>query len=662
MAGKKNAARLKKELRQLFVFPELPRLFDWKPLPRRRFHYARGFSRMELAPLLAALLLFAVTLLVPVGAVLKTVAFAAAALVAGFSALRELYHAALERHLPDEDALMLLASLLAFLSGHSAAGALIVLCARAGQLAEAYLLARAERGVEELSELLPEKAHLEQSFGVLDILPEKLNEGDIFLVEEGERVPTDGVVLSGESMLDASAIGGLEAQQAAPGDAVLSGSVNRGGTLRVRASAAFADSTLARQLRLIRRARRGKTALEDNLEAIAAWFAPVMLLLALFAGLILPLASLGAEGFSWEPYLLAASLFVLLASPSPLILSIPLIFQGGMCSAFRSGLYLRDKAALETLYHVKAVVFGKTGTVTDGRFRVLELSPLGVRGETLLHMAALVEGPFRHPIAEAIKEAANWTDEQREAAVGVEELPGCGVTAFVDGEQVLVGNAALLAAHEIECAAPERSGTAIHVAVGSRYWGYILVGDTVREGAFEALEQLRGAGVRSITLLTGDVRSLSAQLGRALNFDLARSELSPKEKLSAISFLRRSLGRGETLAYVGDGFHDEALFRKADLGIALKPTGESAAETAADLVLMDDDLMRVPAAMKLAVQLRRLILENLLLCCASRLVTLLFGLFGWFSLPTAALLTLLCAVLAMLNALRSFLIKEQTAE
>lgn len=663
MAGKTYVKQLKKEIKRLFSPPELPWLSEWKPLRPRRLRYERRLSMLEAAPLLAALLLFAVTTVAPISLTLKTVAYAFSALAAGFLTLITMLRTLRSRKLPNEDCLMLFSSLLAFLAGRPAAGALIVILCRAGQFAEAYLIGRAELGVSTLSSLLPEKAHVLEEFGELDVLPEKLKEGDVFLVRTGESVPTDGVILSGESVLDASAIGGLSEQQAAPGELALSGSVNLGEELRIRASVSFEDSALATQLLCLRRAKKEKTVLERRIEKFAAWYGPALFLIALFVGAVLPLASMNLEGFRWQPYLTAASLILLLASPSPLLLSVPLIFEGGMCSAFRGGLYVRDKAALEALYHVKAVAFGKTGTITDGRFQILGVEPVGVDAETLLETAAAAEAPFRHPIARAIKAAAAWDQERSAPAVGAEEIPGRGVMGYVDGKLVLVGNAALLEEYAIRVPTPERSGTAIHVAVGSRYWGYILVGDTVREAVFEAIEELRGAGVRTIRLLSGDAGSLlNAQLARALNFDYAGTELTPEKKLSAISFMRESMGAREAVAYVGDGFHDMELFQEADVGIALKPTGESAAEMAADLVLMDDDLLRVPAAMRLSVQVRRLIMENFAICTLSRAFTLLFGAFGLMSLSWAAFLTLLFTVIVMLNALRGFLIKERIHE
>lgn len=643
--------------KRLFSTPELPQLFTVRPLPKRKFRYARAFGRSELIPLAAAYVLFAAAVVAPVGFRLKTVAYAAAALVAMIPALLPQLQALRRRKLPDEDVLPLFAALLAFLAGHGAAGALLALFGRTAQLAESYVLARADRGVDALSELLPEKAHVEEDFGLVDVVPEELRRGDCFLVYEGESVPTDGVILTGEGTIDASALGGLAEQRVGVGDKVLSGCLNRGETLRIRAEVAFADSALARQLKLLHRANKEKTGFERRLERAAAWYAPALLALAVLFGLFVPLFT-----HDWAWGLQTAALLLALASPSALLLSLGLCFLGGLAGAFRRGLYPASKAALERLSHVRVVAFGKTGTVTDGKLRVREVMPVRVDRDTLLHMAARIEAPFRHPVAMAIREAANWTDGEDEAPEQAEEFPGRGVSAFVDGAHVLVGNAALLRDYGVEARVPEQTGSAVHVAVDGRYWGYLLIGDSVRESAFDAIEELRGAGVRNITLLTGDVRSVSAQIARRLNFDMVKSELSPEEKLSALRFLRRSLGRGETLAYVGDGFHDAALFEEADVGIALKPTGESESEFAADLVLMDDELLRVPAAIRLSALLRRLMLENLGAFCLVRPLILLLWLFGWVSLSAAALLTLLSGALPMLNALRSFLVEEQVLE
>ena len=631
----------------------LPKLIKLKKPPRRRFHYARAFSMNEMIPILAAVVLFIAACLAPIGPGLKLAAYGITALVAGFSILRQAFEQLLRLRLPDEDCLVLLAALLAFAAREPAAAALIVILAQLARLMSAYVIARSARSVDFLREVLPETAHVEEEFGTLDIVPEEVVQRDVLHVRKDEAFPVDAVILEGSGAVDMSVFNGRETRRpVAEGDEVMSGCINRGDELRVKALHGFEDSSLARHLQALSDSEKEKTRLEDRIEFYSAFFSPVFLCLAVIFGLIVPLYT-----HAWRPAFLKAAMVLLLASPASLLLSVPVAYLGAMTRASRGGILVKSKGVMEGLAHVKTLIFGKTGTITDGRYVISDIVANRVSEKDLLAVAAAAESASRHPIALAIKQAAGWSAEEAESVLGAEEIPGRGVTAFVDGKHVYVGNAALLEEHGIWFQVPTRSGAAVHVAVENDYWGHILLGDKVREGAFDAIEELRNEGVENIVMLTGDVRSVTAPLARSLNFDMVKTELSTDDKLSAVGFLRKGLGRGESIAYVGDGFHDSALFECADLGIALDAMGMNESTSSAGVLLIDEDILRVPDALRIAVRSNRIILENVIAAGAVKLILLLLALCGVLPILTISILDTLVSCLISLNALRCFMIQ-----
>ena len=573
-----------------------PRLYRWKKPKRRVFYYERELTKAELIPVAAALVLFLAASLAPIGAVLRLICLAAVAFVAGFSPLRRSAVCVFNRRWPNEDVLLLPAALLCFLGGRSAVGAALVILGRAVEFVQAYVLTRSDRSIEAMREILPVRAHLEESFGMVDVLPEELHAGDIILVANGEAVPVDGVVLEGSGPVGTVQIGGPEESiPIAAGSELLSGTINQGETLRLRALRSFDDSALTRQVKSLEESREELTYLEDRIELFSSWYTPAMLVLALFVGLILP-----AFHGDWASHALRAAVILFLAQPASPVLMLPVIYLGGMCCASHSGLWIRSKAAFSALAHVKTAVFGKTGTVTDGKYTVTGVVPVKGTAEELLRIAALAEAHSRHPIALAICRAAGVGEAASDSLNHIEELPGRGITALAGGRQVYVGNALLMEEHGIWFKVPEREGTAIHVAVDHEYRGHILLADRLRDGAFDAIEELRSQNVSCIAMLTGDVRSATSKLARSLNFDMIKTELSSKDKVSAVRFLRRSLGRWDRLLCVGDGYHDAAMFREADVGLAIGTIGDEGDESGADVLLLDDDLEKIAAAVRIA--------------------------------------------------------------
>ena len=347
-------------------------------------------------------------------------------------------------------------------------------------------------------------------------------------------------------------------------------------------------------------------------------------------------------------------IFLLIASPSTLAVSIPLACLGGELSAVLNGILSKGHDCFEVLARVKTMVFGKTGTITEGRFAISGIYTTGVSKEDLLSVAAAAESFSRHPVALLLKGAAGWTPEIAEGVMEVQDVPGRGVSAFIEGRHVYVGNAALLQEHGISYSVPTRAGTAIHVAVENRYWGHILLSDKTRDGAFDALESLRSMGVDQLVMLTGDVLSTSRPLASSLGFDLLRTEMSPEAKVSAIDYLISGKGKGTSVGFVGDGVNDVPMLEAADVGIAIDALHAWSEADAADILLLDDKIELLPAAMHISRSLRLILWENLGALLGVKLILLLLAMAGLLSIPAAAAVTTLSSALALLNSLRAF--------
>lgn len=630
--------------------PELPKLFKREKrsyVPKR---YDRTFSVREMVLVIIATLLFIAGLLFPLPQWASLLVFGVSVVFSFLPCLMQLLQKLLKRKMPDEDLLILLGLVLAFCIAEQMSAAIAAILYRLAQILEAYTLARADAAFDRLRDKLPEKARLVIGEHTHEVMPETVDPGQIIRVESGETVPLDGVVVSGLTELDQSALTGNDAPVTfGVGDEVFSGSVNRGGSIDLRVLRSFGESAAASLLHGVEDSARYETTQERLTDRISAWCGPVIGALALLIMLVPPL--LGGE---WRRWIRSGVIFLLAASPSALAISIPLACFGGEMSGVFNGILSKGHDCFEILAKVKTMVFGKTGTITEGRFEIAGVYPNGMKQEDLLSVAATAESFSQHPIALLLKGAANWTPDVAGTVMEVEEIPGRGVSAFLEGKHVYVGNATLLQEHNIPYKVPSRAGAAIHVAVENRYWGHILISDKTREGAFDALEALRSQGVQQLVMLTGDVLSASRPLASSLGFDLMRTELTPEAKVSAIQYLIASKGSKTSVGFVGDGINDAPMLEAAEVGIAIDALHAWSEADAADILLLDNEIELLPAAMRLARSLRLILWENLGFLCGVKLLVLVLALSGVLSVPLAALLSTLSSALALLNALRAF--------
>ena len=630
----------------------LPKVVSFRFGESRR-EYERQFSLRFLIPVLAAALLFLVGFLLRGPSWVKVLLLGASALCSGFDLLRRSLARIVNRKMPDEELLFFLAAVIAFAVGEFAAGAFALLVIRAAELVQAYALARGENGVELLRGIMPEKARVVHGDENVDTLPENVEIGDTILVKPDERIPVDGEVLSGLSTLDCSALTGLsDIVNVSLGSKVRSGCLNLASPLYIRAEKRFEDSTAAKRLESFEQACAMESKLEKRLSRYAAMFTPALILCAVILGVIVPIFS-----GDWTGGLHRAVVFLLLCSPCALLISVPLCFKGAIVCAERKGVRIFGKSCIERLAQVRTMAFGKTGVITDGRFRVTDVFPDGVSEQDLLRMAAAAETRARNPVSEALRDAGGWTRELGEGVMQIEEIPGRGVSAFIEGRHVYVGNAALMEEHGIYYLTPNRAGSAIHVAVENQYWGHILLSDKIREGAFDAVEDLRAQGVNQMVLLTGDVLSVSKSIASALNFDMVRSELSPDSKLSAIRYLMQGLGERATLAYVGDGINDAALFDLAHVGISIDTLRHDDGNDKADVAVMSGEIRRLPVLLRIAKTAWTAVWQNIILCCLAKALLLILALFGAAPISICVAADALCTALTALNSLRSFVVE-----
>ena len=630
----------------------LPRVVNYR-FGQNKKRYYREFSLRMMIPVLAAALLFLIGFLLRSPVWVKALLLSASALCSGFELLRRCLKRIVDRKIPEEELLFVVAAIIAFCIGEFAAGAFSLLMIRAGELVQAYVLARTDNGVELLRRIMPETAHVLIGGETEEIVPEEVRVGDTLRVEVGERIPVDGEVISGISSLDCSALTGDDKElNVAVGSKLRSGCVNLTSPITMRAEKSFAESAAAKRLESFEQARAMDSRLEKRLNRYAAFYTPVIALCALILGVIVPIYA-----GNWTAWLRRALLFLLLCSPNALLLSVPLCFEGAILSAEREGMRIFGKSVVERLAHLRTVVFGKTGVITDGRFRVTDVFPDNVTEEALLSVTAAAESNSRNPMAEALRQAGGWTKETAGKLMEIEEIPGLGVSAFVDGRHVLVGNAELMESHGVYYLTPNRAGSAIHVAVENRYWGHILMTDKIREGAFDALEDLRARGVSQMVMLTGDVLSVSRAIASSLNFDMVRYELTPSGKLSALRYLKEALGEKATIAYVGDGLNDAALFDESDVGISIDTLRNDDGVDKADVALMSGEIRRLPSLLRMASVAWGAVWQNILFCCLVKLLLLILTLCGVLPIAVGAAADAACVSLTALNALRSYMVE-----
>ncbi len=551
----------------------------------------------------------------------------------------------------DENFLMSVATIGAFSIGEFAEGVAVMLFYQVGELFQRVAVGRSRRSVAALMELRPEWANLMEDGEVRRVAPEEVGVGEKILVRPGEKVPLDGTVVDGVSSVDVSALTGESLpKDVGPGDAVLSGSIDRSGVLTVRVAKEYADSTVAKILDLVQNAGSKKTVTENFITRFARWYTPLVVFGAVALAVVPPLFVPGAVFSEW---LRRALVFLVVSCPCALVLSVPLSFFGGIGAASRNGILVKGSNYLEALYDTDTIVFDKTGTLTKGVFRVTRVKPAGgVTEDGLLDLAAHAEAGSNHPIALSIRQACG-KEIDRSRIAEASEAAGLGISVKIDGRPVLVGNGRMMESRGIPHEAVSEPGTVVYVAVDGAYAGSLLISDEIREDSGRAASQLRREGIRRLVMLTGDSRSAGEKVAEKIGLDEVHTDLLPGQKVEMLEKLRRENGTGKKIAFVGDGVNDAPVLAAADVGIAMGGAGSDAAIEAADVVLMTDELSLLPLALRVARRTRRIVRQNIAFALGVKAVILVLGALGIATLWAAVFGDVGVAVLAVLNAMRA---------
>jgi len=548
----------------------------------------------------------------------------------------------------DENFLMLVATVAAFCIGEYSEAVAVMLFYQVGELFQSYAVGKSRASITELMDIVPEYANIESDGELKQVDPDDVEVGDIIVIKPGERIPLDAVITEGDTMIDTAALTGESVpRHAAVGDEVISGCINGSGTVKAEVTKAFEDSTVTRILELVENAGSKKAKVENFITRFAKVYTPVVTIAALLLAVVPPLFVGG-----WSEWIARACTFLVISCPCALVISVPLGFFGGIGSASRAGILVKGGSFLEAVSELKTVVFDKTGTLTKGEFRVSEVKPAGCTEEQLLELAAYAECYSDHPIAVSIREAYGKSiSTERVSEAG--ETAGHGVSALVDGKRVLLGNAALMRDNGIEVQELDTAGTVVYAAEDGAYKGAVVISDSIKEGSAEAIKELKASCDAKCVMLTGDREAEAGAVSSRLGLDAHFSELLPADKVGIVEKLLGECGKGEKLAFVGDGINDAPVLARADIGIAMGSMGSDAAIEAADIVIMDDDLRKIPKVMKIASKTMRIVRENIVFALCVKFAVLIFGALGFANMWLAVFADVGVAVIAILNSMRT---------
>lgn len=560
----------------------------------------------------------------------------------------------------DENFLMAVATVGAIILGEYVEGVAVMLFYQIGELFQSYAVGKSRRNISQLMDIRPDYANIEVDGKLEQVDPDEVAIGTVIIVQPGEKVPLDGVVLNGTASLNTSALTGESLpREVKEGDEVISGCVNMSGVLRIQTTKEFGESTVSKILELVENSSMKKSRSENFITRFARYYTPVVCYGALALALLPPVINLIlGHPANWAQWITRALTTLVISCPCALVISIPLSFFGGIGGASAKGILVKGSVYLEALAQTKYVVCDKTGTLTKGVFEVTHIEPAeGISEEELLEKAAYVESYSNHPISKSLKEAYGKEIDTTRVS-DVEEISGHGVQAYVDGRIVAAGNGKLMKQLDISYAVPQKVGTEVHVAVDGGYAGYILISDVVKPGAKKAIAGLKAAGVKQIVMLTGDTKRVADAAAQELGVDVVKSELLPGDKVAEVEKLLEAKDGKEKLAFVGDGINDAPVLSRADLGIAMGALGSDAAIEAADIVLMDDDPAKIATAMNISRKTLRIVHQNIVFALAVKFACLALGAVGFVNMWWAIFADVGVMIIAVLNATRALQYRE----
>ena len=623
-------------------------------------------QKKMLTRIIIAAVLLIVLHFVPITGIPRFICYLAVYLVIGYDIVKKAFKGIKNGQVFDENFLMAIATIGAFAlavyerSGDYNEAIAVMLFYQIGELFQSYAVGKSRRNITELMDIRPDYANIENDGKLEKVDPDEVEVGSIIVVQPGEKVPIDGVIVEGNSSLNTSALTGESLpRNAKPGDEIISGCINMTGVLKIKTTKEFDESTVSKILELIEESSSRKSRSENFISKFAHYYTPAVCYGALALAILPPLVNLVLlhNPAQWGQWIYRALTFLVISCPCALVISIPLSFFAGIGGASNAGVLVKGSNYLETLARTKYVVFDKTGTLTKGVFEVVGVHHNTMEEKKILEYAALAESFSSHPISRSLKTAYGKEIDQKRVT-DVEEISGNGVTAKVDGISVAVGNTKLMKRIGVEAVECHQVGTVIHVAIDGAYAGHILISDVLKPTSKEAIVNLKKNGIKETVMLTGDIDKVAQQVAGELGVDRVYSELLPADKVSKVEELLAKKTEKEKLAFVGDGINDAPVLSRADIGIAMGALGSDAAIEAADVVLMDDDPMKIVKAIRIAKKCMRIVYENIYFAIGIKVICLILGAVGIANMWVVIFADVGVMIIAVLNAIRTLFVKK----
>ena len=599
--------------------------------------------------------IFFVSAIIVVNSQLKLILYAISYVLAGGDVVKRAFDNIKEGEVFDENFLMAVASIGAFLIGEAPEGVAVMLFYQVGEMFQSYAVGQSRRSIANLMDIRPDYANVLRNDEIVTISPEEVGIGEIIIVKAGERVPLDGIVVEGNSMLDTSALTGESLpREVTAGSELLSGCININGLISAKVTKPFSESTVNKILELVENASSRKSKSEKFITKFARVYTPVVVVIAVILAVIPPLVLKDATFSQW---IYRALSFLVVSCPCALVISVPLSFFGGIGGASKNGILVKGSNYLEAMAKTEVVVFDKTGTLTKGVFKVQKIHSENNQPEELLKLAAYAENYSNHPISLSLKEAYEKEIDSR-LILDVEEISGHGVTALVDNKKVMAGNDKLMEKFNIQYNKELHEGTVVHVACEGKYAGYILIADQVKDDALSAIKTLKENNIREIVMLTGDSESAGVSIAKVLGIDKVYTKLLPQDKVERVEQLISQKSEKGMLMFVGDGINDAPVLARADIGVAMGGLGSDAAIEAADVVIMTDEPSKIASAIKISKNTLKIANQNIIFAISVKIIILILSTFGFASLWAAVFADVGVTFIAVLNSMRALNFKN----
>lgn len=607
-------------------------------------------QKRQLYKIIAAAVLFAVAFMLPVSGYWRLAVWSAAYLIVGLPIVRKAFRNIGHGQVFDENFLMTAATVGAFALGEYSEGVAVMLFYQIGELFQSYAVNKSRKSIAALMDIRPDYANIERDGKVVRVSPEDVRPGEDIIVTAGEKIPLDGRIVEGYSLIDTAAITGESVpREAAVGDEVISGCINLNGRLKIKVTRDFGQSTVAKILDLVENASSQKASVENFITRFARYYTPAVVFLALAIAVLPPLL---VDGAAFSDWLYRALTFLVISCPCALVISVPLGFFGGIGAASRNGILVKGSNYLEALAATEIAVFDKTGTLTKGCFEVSRVQGEGIDDDTLLETAALAGGNSTHPVSQSIRKAYGKEIDLRRVA-DFEELPGRGIKATIGGKTVLLGNKKLLDEYGIKFNPVNGAGTVVYIAAGGIFRGFILIADEIKPDAPAAIAALKKAGIRETVMLTGDNAAVAENVAQTLGLDKFFANLLPAQKVEKVEALMKDKSDGGKLIFAGDGINDAPVLALADIGIAMGGVGSDAAVEAADIVIMTDEPSKIAQAIKISQRTLRIVRQNIVFALGVKFWVLLMGAEGLATMWDAVFADVGVSVIAIINSMRA---------